>query len=131
MILKGWETIIGAEMRVGRTSPPHIDTGESEVRFMSGERLLESREEGSRRKEWACQEDTGVKGIPFEMGCFLITVSLLQVYFVLTSWTSQGLYLHWAELVQHLISNLSSSLLKYKFNTSFIKSNFFNSALPL
>ena len=50
MILKGWETIIGAEMRVGRTSPPHIDTGESEVRFMSGERLLESREEGSRKK---------------------------------------------------------------------------------
>ena len=77
MKLKGWETIIGDEPRVGLTSTPQIDTGGSEVRLMSGERLLEAREEVRRRKEWVCQEDTRVKGIPLEMGCFLTLVSIL------------------------------------------------------
>ena len=34
--LKGGRAIIGAESRVGLTSPPHIDTGGMEVRLMSG-----------------------------------------------------------------------------------------------
>ena len=53
--------------------------------LLSEESLLEAREELSRRKEGVSQEDTGNKGIPFEMGCSLIPVSLLQVYIVLTS----------------------------------------------
>ena len=32
---------------------------------MSGESLLEAREEVNRRKEGVCQEDTGVKGVHF------------------------------------------------------------------
>ena len=42
--LKGGEHIIGAESRVGLTSPPHTDTRKIEVRLMSGESLLEARE---------------------------------------------------------------------------------------
>ena len=71
---------------------------------MSGESLLEAREEGRRRKEGIFQEDTGIKGIPFKIICFLTLVSLMQVYFVLTSQTSQGVYLCRAAFVQHLIS---------------------------
>ena len=71
---------------------------------MLGESLLEAREEGRRRKEGVCKEDNDVKGIPFEMGFFLTLVSLLQVYFVLTSWTRQGIYLCCKAFVQHLIS---------------------------
>ena len=66
--------------------------------------LLDPSKERRRRKEGVCQEDTGIKGIPFEVGCFLTPVSLLQVYFVLTSRTSQILNLHWAAFVQRLIS---------------------------
>ena len=91
--MKVGEPIRGAVSRVGLTSPPQIDTGGIEAGLMSGESLLDYREEVRRMKEWVCHEDTGVKGIPFEMGCFLTMVSLLQVYFVLTSWTSQVLYL--------------------------------------
>ena len=91
--MKGGEPIGGAVSRVGLTSSPHIDTREIEVRLVSGESLLEAREEGSRRKKGVCQEETRAKGIPFEMGCSLTPASLLQVYFVLTSWISQGLYL--------------------------------------
>ena len=65
MILKGGEPIRGAESRVGLTSLPQLDTRGIEVRLMSGESLLEAREEVRRRKEGICQEDTGVKGIPF------------------------------------------------------------------
>ena len=46
--------------------------------------------------------------------CFSLTpVSLLQVYFVLTSQTSQGIYLHQEEFVQHLILTRLSSLCNY------------------
>ena len=59
--------------------------------LMSGERLLESREDGMKRKEGVYQEYTGVKSIPFEMGCSLTLVRILPVYNVLTSWKNQGL----------------------------------------
>ena len=75
--MKGRETIRGADSRVGLTSPPLLDTGGIEVMLMSGESLLEAREEGRRRKEGVCQEDTGVKGIPFVMVCSLTPISLL------------------------------------------------------
>ena len=100
---------------MGLKSYPQIDTGGVGVRLMSGESLLEVREEGRRRKEGVCQEDTGVKGIPFEMVCSLTPISLPQVYFVLNSCTSQGLYLHWVAFVQSFPSNRLSSLLNYKF----------------
>ena len=103
MTSKVGETIIGYKLRVGMTSLPQIDTGGIEFRIVSGEILLDSREEVRRRKEGVCQEYTGVKGIPFEMGYFLTPVSLLQVYFGITSWTSQGLYLLWAVFLQRLI----------------------------
>ena len=51
----------------------------------------------------------------FEMSYFLKPVSLLQVYFVLNVWTSQGLYLHQAQFLQDLILTRFSSLLNYKF----------------
>ena len=41
-----------------------------EVRLVSGESLLEAMEEGRRRKEGVCQEDTGVKGIHFRNELF-------------------------------------------------------------
>ena len=41
--LKGGEHIIGAESRVGLTSPHQLDNGGIEVRLMSGESLLETR----------------------------------------------------------------------------------------
>ena len=84
MTLKVGEPIVGAYLRVRLTSSPQLDTGGIEVRLMSGESLLEAREEGRSRKEGVCQEGTGVKGIPFEMGCSLTPLILLQVYFVLT-----------------------------------------------
>ena len=62
-----------------------------------------------------CQEDTGVKGIPFELGCFLILVSLLKNYIVLTPCTSHVLYLSWEEFEQRLQFTLLSSLLNYNF----------------
>ena len=101
--MKGGETIGGADSRVGLTSSPQLDTGGIKVRLVSGKSLLESREEGGRRKEGVCQEDTGVKGIPFEMDCSLTPVSLLQVYFVLIYRTSQELYLRLVTFVQHLL----------------------------
>ena len=52
------------------------------------------------------------------MGCFLTPVSLLQVYFVITFWTSQGLYLCRAAFLQRLISTWSISLLNYKLLTT-------------
>ena len=52
--------------------------------------------------EWVFQEDNGVKGIPFEMGCYLIPASLMKVYIVLTSRINQGLYLCWAAFVERL-----------------------------
>ena len=67
------------------------------------------------KKEGFCQEDTGVKGVPFKMVFLLTPVSLLQVYFILTSPTIQGLYLCWVAFVQRLILNRSSSPLNYKF----------------
>ena len=70
MTLKGGEPITGAKSRVGLTSPSQLDTGGIEVRLTSGESLLESREEGRRRKEGVCQEDTGVMGIYFRNGLF-------------------------------------------------------------
>ena len=70
--------------------------------LMSGERLLESREDGMKRKEEVYQEYTGVKSIPFKMDCYLPPLSLLPVYIVITSWISQGLYLCWAVFVQFL-----------------------------
>ena len=100
---------------MGLTSPPQLDTRGIDVRLMSEESLLEAREEIRRTKEGFCQEDNGVKGIPFEMGCYLTPVSLLQVYFVISSRKSQGLYLCWTLFVQHLLSNQSSSPLNYKF----------------
>ena len=55
------------------------------------------------------------QGVPFEMGCSLTPVSLLQVYFLLTSRTSQWLYLCQSEFVQHLLSTWLSLLIKHKF----------------
>ena len=49
------------------------------------------------------------------MGCFLTPVRLLQVYFVLTCRTRQGLYLRQVAFVQRLISTRFSSPLNYKF----------------
>ena len=72
---------------------------------MSGESLLETREEVTRIKEGVCQEGTGVKGIPIKIGCSVTPVSLLQVYIVITYWTSLGLYARWAAFEQHLLSN--------------------------
>ena len=103
LTLKGEGPIRGYDSRVRLTSPPHIDTGGVDVRIMSGDSLLDSREEGSRRKEGVCQEDNSVNGISFKMGCFLTPVRLLQVYFVLASWTSQVLYLRRAAFLQCLV----------------------------
>ena len=50
-------------------------------------------------KGGACHKDTGVKVTPSKMGCSLKLVSLLQVYFLITYRTSQGLYLLWEEFV--------------------------------
>ena len=55
------------------------------------------------------------RGSNLKIGCFLTLVSLLQVYFVLTSRKIQGLHLCRAEFVQRLISNRLSSPLKYIF----------------
>ena len=46
-------------------TPPKLDTGGIEVRLISGESLLEARQEGRGRKEGVFKEDTRVKGIPF------------------------------------------------------------------
>ena len=43
---------------------------------MSGESLLETREEGRRRKEGICQDYSGVKGIHFRNGFFTDTSKL-------------------------------------------------------
>ena len=115
LTLKGGEPIIGSESRVRLTSTPQIETEGIDNRLISGESILEDREEVRRRKEWFCQEDNGVKGTPLEMGYLLTLASLLQVYFVLPSWTSQGIYLCWTAFVQRLISTGLSSLLKYQF----------------
>ena len=64
-------------MRVGLTLLPHLDTRGIKVRLRSGEILFDTREERRRMNERVCQEDTGVKGIPFEMGCLLTPVSLM------------------------------------------------------
>ena len=110
-----WRGTYQSSLAEGETDlTPQLDTGGVEVRLMSGENLLEAREEGKRNKVGVCQEDTGVKGIPFGIGFFLTSVSLLQFYFVLTSWTSQELYLRRAAFVQCLISTRSSSPLNYK-----------------
>ena len=45
MILKGGDTIEVANSRVILASSPHIDTGEVEVRTMSGEIILDTRKE--------------------------------------------------------------------------------------
>ena len=111
----GGYPIRGSDSGVGLISSPQIDTGGIKVRLMLGEIILEAREGVMRRKEGVCQEDTCVKGIPFEIGYSLAPVILLQVYYVLTYWTSQGLYLHWESFVQRLLSTGSSSPLKYKF----------------
>ena len=66
------------------------------------------------KKEGVYQEDTRVKGIPFEMGCFLTPVSLLQVYYMLTYWTRQGHYLFREAFVQQFILNKLISPLNYK-----------------
>ena len=93
LTLKGGEHIRRSESRVGLTSPTNLVTGRIEVRLMSRESLLEAREEGRRRKEELCQEDTGVNRILFKIGSLLTLASLLQVYFVIPSWTRQELYL--------------------------------------
>ena len=50
MTLKVGEPIKGDEPTVGLISPPKLDTGGIKARIMSRESLLETREEGSRRK---------------------------------------------------------------------------------
>ena len=55
------------------------------------------------------------RGSIFETGCFMTPVSLLQVYFVLNYWTSQGIYLRRAAFLQRLILIRLSSLHNYKF----------------
>ena len=97
--MKGGELIRGDDLRVVLTSPPNIDTEGIKVRQRSEKSLLYAREEGRNKKEGVCQEDTRIKGIPFEMGCLLIPVIHLQVYFVLTYWTIQGLYICQAAFV--------------------------------
>ena len=49
--MTGGETTGGAVLRVGMTSYPQLDTGGIKVRLISGEILLEAREEVKRRKE--------------------------------------------------------------------------------
>ena len=90
--LKGGKPIRGPVLRVVLISSPNIDNIWIEVSIMSGERLLEAREEGRRRNEWVYKEDTGVKRIPFEMGCYLTAVSIMPIYTALTSWTNQGAF---------------------------------------
>ena len=51
-------------MRVGLTLLPQSDSGGIEVRLMSGESILEAREEGRRKKEGVFCEVTGIKDIP-------------------------------------------------------------------
>ena len=98
---------------MGLTSPPQLDTRGIDVRLMSEESLLEAREEIRRTKEGFYQEDNGVKGIPFEMGCYLTPVSLLQVYFVMSSRNSQGLYLCWTMLWKLMpVSNMVKVVLE-------------------
>ena len=131
--MKRVETIKGAELRVGLISTTQIDNGGIEVKTMSGEILLDAREEGMSRKDGICQEDTGVKGILFEMVCFLTPVSLLQVYFVLASQTSQKNYLCRAVFVQRLsrldhVHHLTTSLTLPLLTTAYTFSSF---ALPL
>ena len=82
---------------------------------MSGERLLEDKKEVRSSNEGVYQEDTGAKGILFEMGCLLKLAILLQVYFVIPSWTIQGLYLCWEVFLHRPISTGLSSLLNYQF----------------
>ena len=48
--MKGGKPIRGAELRLGLTSPPQLGNRGIEIRLVSGESLLESREEGSRSK---------------------------------------------------------------------------------
>ena len=86
LILKEGGPITGSESRVGLTSPHDLDTGGVEVRLISGEIILEAREEGGRRKEGVCQEDTSIKGVCFRNIFFSDTGKL-------NSRTSKGHYL--------------------------------------
>ena len=52
--MKGGEPIIETYLRVGMTSPPHIDTREIEARIRSGESLLYTRDEIGKNKEGVC-----------------------------------------------------------------------------
>ena len=104
MTFKGGETIRGANLRVGIISYPFLDTRFIGVRLMSRESLLEAREERIRKKEGFYKYDNDVKGIPLKVGCSLTPESLLQVYFVLTSQISHGIYLLQAAFVQSLLS---------------------------
>ena len=85
--MKGGEHIGGSNSRVILTSYPKLYTVGVKVRLTPWESLLEAREEGKRRQEGGFQDDTGIKGIPLEMGCFLTLVILLHVYFFPTSHT--------------------------------------------
>ena len=78
MRLKVGEPIDRAGSRLGLISSPQLDTRGIEVSLMSGESLLEAKEEGSSMKEEVCQEDTGVKETPLEIICSMTPVSLLQ-----------------------------------------------------
>ena len=65
MILNGGENIGVSNSRVGLTSYTQLDTGDIKFRPMSGDILLDARDEGRKRKERIYQENTGAKGIPF------------------------------------------------------------------
>ena len=80
--MKRGEPIERTITRVGLTSSPHIETGDSKASIMSEESIVYTREELKKRKEGLYQKDTEAKGGPFEMCCSLTTVSLLQVYIV-------------------------------------------------
>ena len=85
------------------TSYPQLETVGIKVGIVSGERLIESREDRSIINKRVCQYHTGVKGIPFEMSYSLTLVSLLQLYIVLTSGTIQHIYLCRAVFLKFLL----------------------------
>ena len=92
---------------------------------MSEESLLYDREEERMRKEGVYQEDTWVKGIPLDPLPPMPPVSLLQVYILFASITSQVIYLCRAAVVKCLHLTWSISPHKHKF---FLTSTLFRSS---
>ena len=64
MILNRGETIGGSNSRLGLTSYPQLETEDIKASTISGDILLDARDEGRKRKERIYQQDNGAKGIP-------------------------------------------------------------------